>query len=140
MPCTRWINPLVQQDCRVEVGSSINLLNLDQFCTQTNRCEISKVFMFYIWTKRKTILSVEDIIALIGNRCDGSVIGQVTCSRSICFLFNGFMYFHYNGDSRFFQIVMNQELMSFLKYLLFTFTFSFLYQQPIKHPCTSKRV
>ncbi|KZV39337.1 glycerate dehydrogenase [Dorcoceras hygrometricum] len=48
MPGTRWINLLIEQDCRLEV------------CTQ-----------------KKTILSVEDIIALIGNKCDG-VIGQLT--------------------------------------------------------------
>ncbi|XP_071929664.1 glycerate dehydrogenase-like, partial [Coffea arabica] len=48
MPGTRWINLLIQQDCRVEI------------CTQN-----------------KTILSVEDIIALIGDKCDG-VIGQLT--------------------------------------------------------------
>ncbi|RVW96578.1 Glycerate dehydrogenase [Vitis vinifera] len=48
MPGTRWIDLLVQQDCRVEI------------CTQ-----------------KKTILSVEDIIALIGDKCDG-VIGQLT--------------------------------------------------------------
>ncbi|XP_071692123.1 glycerate dehydrogenase [Rutidosis leptorrhynchoides] len=48
MPGTRWINLLVQQDCRVEI------------CTE-----------------KKTILSVEDIIALIGSKCDG-VIGQLT--------------------------------------------------------------
>ncbi|KAH7574886.1 hypothetical protein JRO89_XS02G0017600 [Xanthoceras sorbifolium] len=48
MPGTRWINLLIDQDCRVEI------------CTQ-----------------KKTILSVEDIIALIGDKCDG-VIGQLT--------------------------------------------------------------
>ncbi|QHN79522.1 Glycerate dehydrogenase [Arachis hypogaea] len=48
MPGTRWINLLIQQDCRVEI------------CTQ-----------------KKTILSVEDIIQLIGDKCDG-VIGQLT--------------------------------------------------------------
>ncbi|KAI8554035.1 hypothetical protein RHMOL_Rhmol05G0066100 [Rhododendron molle] len=48
MPGTRWINLLIEQDCRVEI------------CTQ-----------------KKTILSVEDIIALIGDKCDG-VIGQLT--------------------------------------------------------------
>ncbi|KAF1878834.1 hypothetical protein Lal_00047506 [Lupinus albus] len=48
MPGTRWINLLVHQDCRVEI------------CTE-----------------KKTILSVEDIIALIGDKCDG-VIGQLT--------------------------------------------------------------
>ncbi|KAK8582523.1 hypothetical protein V6N13_069299 [Hibiscus sabdariffa] len=48
MPGTRWINLLIEQDCRVEI------------CTE-----------------KKTILSVEDIIALIGNKCDG-VIGQLT--------------------------------------------------------------
>ncbi|KAG5547668.1 hypothetical protein RHGRI_013385 [Rhododendron griersonianum] len=48
MPGTRWINLLIEQDCRVEI------------CTQ-----------------KKTILSVEDIIALIGAKCDG-VIGQLT--------------------------------------------------------------
>ncbi|BBH09815.1 hydroxypyruvate reductase [Prunus dulcis] len=42
MPGTRWINLLMEQDCRVEI------------CTQ-----------------KKTILSVEDIIALIGDKCDG---------------------------------------------------------------------
>uniref|UniRef100_A0A2P2L528 glycerate dehydrogenase n=1 Tax=Rhizophora mucronata TaxID=61149 RepID=A0A2P2L528_RHIMU len=47
MPGTRWINLLIEQDCRLEI------------CTE-----------------KKTILSVEDIIALIGNKCDG-VIGQV---------------------------------------------------------------
>ncbi|PNX58168.1 D-glycerate dehydrogenase/hydroxypyruvate reductase [Trifolium pratense] len=47
MPGTRWINLLIQQDCRLEI------------CTE-----------------KKTILSVEDIIALIGDKCDG-VIGQV---------------------------------------------------------------
>ncbi|XP_078440025.1 hydroxypyruvate reductase isoform X2 [Wolffia australiana] len=48
MPGTRWINLLTEQDCRVEI------------CTE-----------------RKTILSVDDILALIGDRCDG-VIGQLT--------------------------------------------------------------
>ena len=48
MPGTRWINLLVDQGCRVEI------------------CHL-----------KKTILSVEDIIDLIGNRCDG-VIGQLT--------------------------------------------------------------
>nr|GMD84563.1 glycerate dehydrogenase [Ipomoea batatas] len=48
MPGTRWIDLLVQQDCRVEI------------CTQ-----------------KKTILSVEDILAVIGDKCDG-VIGQLT--------------------------------------------------------------
>ncbi|GAB2219472.1 hypothetical protein Droror1_Dr00007108 [Drosera rotundifolia] len=48
MPGTRWINLLVEGGCRVEI------------CTQ-----------------KKTILSVEDIIALIGEKCDG-VIGQLT--------------------------------------------------------------
>ncbi|THG20272.1 hypothetical protein TEA_013334 [Camellia sinensis var. sinensis] len=48
MPGTRWINLLIEQDCRVEI------------CTQ-----------------KKTILSVEDIIALMGDKCDG-VIGQLT--------------------------------------------------------------
>ncbi|KAH0464788.1 hypothetical protein IEQ34_004891 [Dendrobium chrysotoxum] len=42
MPGTRWIRLLTDQDCRVEV------------CTE-----------------KKTILSVEDILALIGNKCDG---------------------------------------------------------------------
>ncbi|CAM8910922.1 unnamed protein product [Rhodiola kirilowii] len=44
MPGTRWINLLIEQDCRLEI------------CTQ-----------------RKTILSVEDIIALIGDKCDGVI-------------------------------------------------------------------
>ncbi|KAG6572116.1 Glycerate dehydrogenase, partial [Cucurbita argyrosperma subsp. sororia] len=48
MPGTRWINLLIEQDCRVEI------------CTE-----------------KKTILSVEDIVALIGDKCDG-VIGQLT--------------------------------------------------------------
>ncbi|KAG8364416.1 hypothetical protein BUALT_Bualt19G0126500 [Buddleja alternifolia] len=48
MPGTRWINLLIDQDCRLE-----------------------------ICTLKKTILSVEDIIALIGDKCDG-VIGQLT--------------------------------------------------------------
>ncbi|XP_031494841.1 glycerate dehydrogenase [Nymphaea colorata] len=48
MPGTRWIRLLTEQDCRVEI------------CTE-----------------KKTILSVEDILALIGNKCDG-VIGQLT--------------------------------------------------------------
>ncbi|KAK4477236.1 hypothetical protein RD792_016450 [Penstemon davidsonii] len=48
MPGTRWINLLIEQDCRLEI------------CTQ-----------------KKTILSVEDIISLIGDKCDG-VIGQLT--------------------------------------------------------------
>ncbi|KAK9129419.1 hypothetical protein Sjap_009906 [Stephania japonica] len=48
MPGTRWIRLLTDQDCRVE-----------------------------ICTLKKTILSVEDILALIGDRCDG-VIGQLT--------------------------------------------------------------
>ncbi|WZZ06144.1 hypothetical protein YC2023_092065 [Brassica napus] len=48
MPGTRWINLLVDQGCRVEI------------------CHL-----------KKTILSVEDIIDLIGNKCDG-VIGQLT--------------------------------------------------------------
>ncbi|KAK1320093.1 Glycerate dehydrogenase HPR, peroxisomal [Acorus calamus] len=48
MPGTRWIHLLTDQDCRVEI------------CTD-----------------KKTILSVEDILALIGDKCDG-VIGQLT--------------------------------------------------------------
>lgn len=48
MPGTRWIKLLTDQDCRVEI------------CTE-----------------KKTILSVEDILALIGDKCDG-VIGQLT--------------------------------------------------------------
>ncbi|XP_073279125.1 glycerate dehydrogenase [Primulina huaijiensis] len=48
MPGTRWINLLIEQDCRLEI------------CIQ-----------------KKTILSVEDILALIGDKCDG-VIGQLT--------------------------------------------------------------
>ncbi|KAJ4747186.1 Glyoxylate reductase [Rhynchospora pubera] len=48
MPGTRWIKLLTDQDCRVEI------------CTE-----------------KKTILSVEDILALIGTKCDG-VIGQLT--------------------------------------------------------------
>ncbi|RZB89519.1 Glycerate dehydrogenase HPR, peroxisomal isoform B [Glycine soja] len=48
MPGTRWINLLIQNDVRLEI------------CTE-----------------KKTILSVEDIIALIGDKCDG-VIGQLT--------------------------------------------------------------
>ncbi|CAN6485246.1 unnamed protein product [Victoria cruziana] len=48
MPGTRWIQLLTDQDCRVEI------------CTE-----------------KKTILSVEDILALIGDKCDG-VIGQLT--------------------------------------------------------------
>nr|KYP69180.1 Glycerate dehydrogenase [Cajanus cajan] len=48
MPGTRWINLLIQNDCRLEI------------CTE-----------------KKTILSIEDIIALIGDKCDG-VIGQLT--------------------------------------------------------------
>ncbi|KAK1326142.1 Glycerate dehydrogenase [Acorus calamus] len=48
MPGTRWIRLLTDQDCRVEI------------CTE-----------------KKTILSVEDILSLIGNKCDG-VIGQLT--------------------------------------------------------------
>lgn len=47
MPGTRWIKLLTDHDCRVEI------------CTE-----------------KKTILSVEDILALIGTKCDG-VIGQV---------------------------------------------------------------
>ncbi|KAG6521752.1 hypothetical protein ZIOFF_018878 [Zingiber officinale] len=42
MPGTRWIRLLTDQDCRVEI------------CTE-----------------KKTILSVDDIVALIGDRCDG---------------------------------------------------------------------
>lgn len=48
MPGTRWIRLLTDQDCRVEI------------CTE-----------------KKTMLSVEDILALIGEKCDG-VIGQLT--------------------------------------------------------------
>ncbi|KAL7125502.1 hypothetical protein ABFS83_14G121200 [Erythranthe nasuta] len=48
MPGTQWINALIEQDCRLEI------------CTQ-----------------KKTILSFEDIISLIGDKCDG-VIGQLT--------------------------------------------------------------
>ncbi|XP_038723514.1 glycerate dehydrogenase-like [Tripterygium wilfordii] len=44
---SRWINILIEQDCRVEI------------CTQ-----------------KKNILSVEDIVALTGDKCD-RVIGQV---------------------------------------------------------------
>lgn len=35
------------------------------------------MFFVQICTEKKTILSVEDIISLIGNKCDG-VIGQLT--------------------------------------------------------------
>ncbi|PWZ22970.1 Glycerate dehydrogenase [Zea mays] len=48
MPGTRWIRLLTDNDCRLEI------------CTE-----------------HKTILSVDDILALIGDRCDG-VIGQLT--------------------------------------------------------------
>ncbi|KAF8676730.1 hypothetical protein HU200_046845 [Digitaria exilis] len=48
MPGTRWIRLLTENDCRLEI------------CTDP-----------------KTILSVDDILALIGDRCDG-VIGQLT--------------------------------------------------------------
>ncbi|KMZ70332.1 Glyoxylate/hydroxypyruvate reductase B [Zostera marina] len=48
MPGTRWIRLLTDQDCRVE-----------------------------ICTAEKTILSVDDILGLIGNKCDG-FIGQLT--------------------------------------------------------------
>lgn len=48
MPGNRWIRLLTENDCRLEI------------CTEP-----------------KTILSVEDILALIGDRCDG-VIGQLT--------------------------------------------------------------
>ncbi|KAF6171467.1 hypothetical protein GIB67_017991 [Kingdonia uniflora] len=48
MPGTRWIRLLTDQDCRLEI------------CTH-----------------KQTILFVEDIAALIGDKCDG-VIGQVT--------------------------------------------------------------
>ncbi|XP_039006707.1 glycerate dehydrogenase-like [Hibiscus syriacus] len=51
MPGTRWINLLIEQDCSVEI------------CTE-----------------KKTILSVDDIIALIGDKFDG-VIGQLTEDR-----------------------------------------------------------
>jgi hydroxypyruvate reductase 1 len=48
MPGEQWIRALINADCRVEI------------CTE-----------------KKTILSVDDILALIGSRCDG-VIGQLT--------------------------------------------------------------
>ncbi|CAM6125910.1 unnamed protein product [Calypogeia fissa] len=48
MPGEQWIKALINADCRVEI------------CTE-----------------KKTILSVEDILSLIGSRCDG-VIGQLT--------------------------------------------------------------
>jgi hypothetical protein len=48
MPGTRWIRLLTDNGCRLEI------------CTEP-----------------KTILSVDDILALIGDRCDG-VIGQLT--------------------------------------------------------------
>ncbi|CAI7924659.1 unnamed protein product [Closterium sp. NIES-53] len=48
MPGTSWIDALVAADCRLEI------------CTAS-----------------KTILSVDDILQLIGDRCDG-VIGQLT--------------------------------------------------------------
>ncbi|WVZ78295.1 hypothetical protein U9M48_026033 [Paspalum notatum var. saurae] len=48
MPGMRWIRLLTDNDCRLEI------------CTEP-----------------KTILSVDDILALIGDRCDG-VIGQLT--------------------------------------------------------------
>lgn len=42
-----------------------------------------KTFSIFFWvqicTQKKTILSVEDIITLIGDKCDG-VIGQVNLS------------------------------------------------------------
>lgn len=41
-----------------------------------NLMKICAVFGVQICTQKKTILSVEDIIALIGDKCDG-VIGQV---------------------------------------------------------------
>ncbi|CAM6124342.1 unnamed protein product [Calypogeia fissa] len=48
MPGEQWIKALINADCRVEI------------CTE-----------------KKTILSVEDILSLIGSQCDG-VIGQLT--------------------------------------------------------------
>lgn len=47
--------------------------------------KICAVFYVQICTQKKTILSVEDIIALIGDKCDG-VIGQVGKESEMEFL------------------------------------------------------
>lgn len=47
--------------------------------------KICAVFDVQICTQKKTILSVEDIIALIGDKCDG-VIGQVGKQSEMEFL------------------------------------------------------
>lgn len=47
--------------------------------------DLRYTFRVQICTQKKTILSVDDIIALIGDKCDG-VIGQVTF-LSLEFLF-----------------------------------------------------
>ncbi|KAL5995669.1 hypothetical protein ACLOJK_025736 [Asimina triloba] len=65
MPGTRWIRLLTDQDCRVEVEFSSQADLVDSFPIQ-------------ICTEKKTILSVEDILALIGNKCDG------VAQKSLC--------------------------------------------------------
>lgn len=82
MPGTRWIDLLVQQDCRVEVSKALSfnfflLLLLYYYPLSLSLIQlISRVFIAQICTQKKTILSVEDILAVIGDKCDG-VIGQV---------------------------------------------------------------
>lgn len=70
MPGTRWIRLLTDNDCRLEVlflSVHSPLLCCNSVCLPR----------WQICTEQKTILSVDDILALIGDRCDG-VIGQLT--------------------------------------------------------------
>jgi hydroxypyruvate reductase 1 len=76
MPGTRWIRLLTDNDCRLEVFFlSAHCSAAILLCTQAD----SHVCLprWQICTEQKTILSVDDILALIGDRCDG-VIGQLT--------------------------------------------------------------
>lgn len=101
MPGTRWINLLVEQDCRVEVTFIFfffPLYKLSSIIFQNFDGNLA-YFSNQICTQKKTILSIEDIIALIGDKCDG-VIGQVSLLSFIigsCYVnmspMNKFFYF-----------------------------------------------
>lgn len=98
-PCPELAGSIsYEQDCRVEVVSfSYSSLQwVSSFHSYSSLLmEFWSCFFRYV-QKKKTILSVEDIIALIGDKCDG-VIGQViyfwpnksflNCSEIIIFLF-----------------------------------------------------
>lgn len=117
MPGTRWINLLIEQDCRVEVVTLFHFFSpLSVSLLNSSRKLWSKFvlllffFKFQICTQKKTILSVEDIIALIGDKCNG-VIGQV-------------FYFPQSSNSFFFLMNGQKSYFGLLKFVIWVLSFS----------------